>query len=98
MARVWKKYGVKAIRYSIIPVFAIITIFGIIYNGSGVGHNLWIWMFMKILTLVFILGFGAFGLLGHLTELRSATKLRKKLGISAEKFKALIEAYQITGY
>ena len=70
--------------------------FGIIYNESVQIYD-WIWVLIKILALVLILGFGVFGLLGHIAELHSAKKLRKKLGLSAEEFKILVEAYQITG-
>lgn len=97
LARVWKKYGVVILRFSIIPVFAIATIFGIIYNNSSYGQNDWMWILIKTIAFIYVIGLGVFGLLGHFTEKIAANKLRRKLGLSHEEFEILMDVYQITG-
>lgn len=97
IARVWKKYGVQVLRYSILPVVILVAIFGVIYNGSATGVNEWMWVVDKVIVLTYIFGFGAFGLVSHIAELITANKLRRKLGLSHADFKILIEVYQITG-
>lgn len=97
ISRVWKKYGVKAMRYSIIPAFAIATIFGIIYNNSSAGQNDWMWVLVKTIGFIYIFGFGLFALAGHQAERIKANKLRKELGLSHEEFMILVNKYQITG-
>ena len=96
ISKIWKKYVWQALRYSILPAFVIALVFGIIYNESTQIYD-WMWWIVKGIALLFIFGFGIFGLIGHFAEKVSANKLRKKLGISHEYFKLLVEAYQITG-
>jgi len=97
ISKVFKKYGIKVISYSILPVLILLTIFGVIYNGSAVGVNEWMWVFDKVVALIYIFGFGAFALIAHLSELYTANKLRKKLGLSHHYFKLLVAAHQISG-
>ncbi len=97
LARVWKKYGVAGIKYSIIPAFAIMTIFGIIYNNSGYGQNDWMWVLIKSIAFLYLFGFGVFALAGHFSERIAANKLRRRLGLGHEEFKILVEIYRITG-
>ena len=97
ISKVFKKYGVLVLRYSILPILIVLVIFGVIYNGSADGVNEWMWVFDKAVALSYIFGFGAFALIGHLAELYTSNKLRKKLGLSHHYFKLLVEAHQITG-
>jgi len=97
VARVWKKHGINILRFSIIPAFAIALIFGIIYNNTSYGQNDWMWVVVKSIGFVYIFGFGVFALLGHFSEKIAANKLRRKLGLSHEEFKILVDIYQITG-
>lgn len=97
ISRVFKKYGMPFIRYSFLPALILITVFGVIYNESSYGQNEWMWVFDKTLALFYIFIFGGFALIAHLAERQTVNKLRKKLGLSHEEFKILIEAYQITG-
>jgi len=55
------------------------------------------WWIVKGIAFLFIFGFGLFGLAGHFSEKIAANKLRRKLGLSHEEFKILVEVYQITG-
>ena len=96
ISRVWKKYGVKSLRYSILPLFLTALTFGIIYNESVQTYD-WMWWIVKGIALLFIFGFGIFALVGHVAELIKTNKLRKKLGLSHQEFKFLVEKYQITG-
>jgi len=97
IARIWKKYGVPVLRYSILPVFVLIVIFGAIYNGSPQGVNDWMWTLDKALAFFYIFGIGGLALLGKATERFTANKLRKRLGLSHYEFKLYVDAYQITG-
>lgn len=97
ISKVFKKYGMPFIRYSLLPILIVFMIFGAIYNGSAYGMNEWMWVFDKIVAFFYIFGFGAFALIAHLSELYTANKLRKKLGLSHHYFKILIKAHQITG-
>lgn len=97
IAKIWKKYGVPALRYSILPLFVTALVFGIIYNESVQTFD-WMWWVVKGIAFLLIFGFGAFALLGHFAERLSSNKLRKKLGLSYGEFKIYIEAYQIKGY
>jgi hypothetical protein len=96
ISRIWKKYGVPALRYSILPAFVIALVFGVMYNESTAIHN-WMWVIVKTIVLLFILGFGIFGLLGHVFELIATNKLRTKFGLTHEEFKILVARYQTTG-
>jgi len=98
IAKVFKKYGVPFIRYSFLPALIVLVIFGAIYNGSAYGVNDWMWTFDKAVAFFYIFGFGGFALIAHFAERLTANKLRKKLGLSHEEFKILVEAYQIKGY
>lgn len=97
ISKVFKKYGVPFIRYSFLPVLILLGIFGAIYNGSAYGVNEWMWVFDKIVAFFYIFGFGAFALIAHFAERLTANKIRKKLGLTHEEFKILVESYQITG-
>jgi hypothetical protein len=97
LARVWKKHGINALKYSIIPAFAIMTIFGIIYNNSSYGQYDWMWIVVKTIAFAYLFGFGLFALAGHQAERIAANKLRRKLGLSHEEFKILVDVYQISG-
>jgi hypothetical protein len=97
ISKIFKKYGVPFIRYSFLPVLVLMGIFGAIYNGSAYGVNEWMWVFDKTVAFFYIFGFGAFALISHFAELATVNKLRKKLGLSHEEFKILVEAYGITG-
>ena len=96
LARVWKKYVAKALIISILPAFVITLVFGVIYNESVRTFD-WMWWIVKGIAFLFIFGFGLFGLAGHFSEKIAANKLRRKLGLSHEEFKILVEVYQITG-
>ena len=96
ISRVWKKYVAVALRLSILPAFVIALVFGIIYNESTQTYD-WMWWIVKGIALLFIFGFGVFGLIGHFAEKVSANKLRKRLGLSHTYFKMLVDAHQITG-
>jgi hypothetical protein len=96
ISRMWKKYGVPALRYSILPLFVTALTFGIIYNESVQTFD-WMWWIVKGIAFLLIFGFGIFALIGHLGERITANNLRKKLGLSHHYFKLLVEAYQITG-
>jgi len=97
ITKVWKKYGVPFIRYSILPTLIIIAVFGIIYNNSAYGQNDWMWTVDKAIALFYILGFGIFALIAHLAELITTNKLRKKLGLSKKDFDIIIKTFEITG-
>jgi len=97
IAKVWKKIGVPFLRYSFLPALILITIFGVIYNGSAYGVNDWMWTVDKAIAFFYIFGVGALALIGHFAERLTANKLRKKLGLSHEDFKILVDVYQITG-
>lgn len=97
ISKVFKKFGVPFIRYSFLPMLIVLAIFGAIYNGSAQGVNEWMWVFDKIVAFFYIFGFGAFALIAHFAERITANKIRKKLGLSHQDFKILVEAYQITG-
>lgn len=97
IAKVWKKYGVAVLRYSLLPMFIIVAIFGAIYNGSAPGVNDWMWTFDKVVAFFYLFGVGGLGLLGHFAEKITANKMRKRLGLSHAEFKLFVEAYQITG-
>lgn len=97
IAKVWKKIGVGILRYSLLPMAIIIVIFGVIYNGSAVGVNDWMWTFDKVVAFFYLFGVGGLGLLGHFAERITANKLRKRLGLSHSEFKLYVEAYQIKG-
>ena len=96
ISRIWKKYGVKALRFSIIPTFITLLVFGLIYNESTMIYD-WMWVVMKAIVFVFIFGFGLLGLSGHIAELITINRLRRKLGLTHEQFKVLVDIYQITG-
>lgn len=96
LAKVWKKYGVKALRFSILPLFLTALTFGIIYNESTQIYD-WMWWVAKVMVLLLIFGFGTLALLGHLTELVSTNKLRRKLGLTQQEFKNLVIKYGVTG-
>jgi len=85
------------IKYTFLPILILLAIFGIIYGNSADGRNEWMWIFDKAVALFYIIGFGLFALISHLSERISANKLRKKLGLSHQEFMMLVEAYQITG-
>jgi uncharacterized membrane protein YbhN (UPF0104 family) len=97
ITKVWKKFGVPFIRYSFLPAIILIVIFGAIYNGSAYGQNDWMWGASKGIALFYILGFGLFTLISHVSELITANKLRKRLGLSQRDFKIMVIAFQITG-
>ena len=97
ITKVWKKYGVPFIRYSILPTLIIIAVFGIIYNNSAYGQNDWMWTVDKAIALFYILGFGIFALIAHLAELITTNKLRKKLGLSKKDFDDITKTFEITG-
>lgn len=96
ITKIWKKYGVPFLRFSILPVFIILFILFAIYNSASYGYE-WIWGVSKGVMLFYILGFGLFTLIAHIFELASANKLRKRLGLSKSDFKKLISTFQITG-
>jgi len=97
ITKAWKKVGVPFIRYSFLPALILITIFGIIYNGSAYGQNEWMWTVDKAIGLFYILGFGGFTLISHVAELIKTNKLRRRLGLSQRDFKILVIVNQITG-
>jgi len=97
ISKMFKKYGIQVIRYSILPMLILLTIFGVIYNGSAQGVNEWMWVFDKAVALSYIFGFGLFAVVSKLSEQYTANKLRKKLGLSHHYFKLLVAAHQITG-
>lgn len=96
LAKIWKKYGAKALHYSILPLFLTALTFVVIYNESIQIHD-WMWLVAKGIVLLLIFGFGIFALLGHITELISTNKLRRKLGLSQQEFKNLVIKYRVTG-
>ena len=96
LAKIWKKYGVKALGFSILPLFLTALTFGVIYNESTQTHD-WMWWVVKSVVFLLIFGFGLLALLGHIVELISANKLRRKLGLSHQEFKILVAKYGITG-
>ena len=97
ITKVWKKYGVPFIRYSILPALIIIAVFGIIYNNSVYGQNDWMWTVDKAIALFYIFGFGLFTLISHVAELITTNKLRRRLGLSKRDFNIMVIAFQITG-
>jgi hypothetical protein len=97
ISKQWKKYGVPFIRYTFLPAILIIAIFGIIYSNSGIGRNEWMWVFDKAIALSYIIGFGSFTLIAHVSELYGANKLRKRLKLNREDFNTLVNVFQITG-
>jgi len=97
ISKFFKKYAVPVLRFSILPVFVVLFIFGAIYNGSAPGVNDWMWTFDLVLALTYILGFGLVGVISKIFETITANKLRKKLGLSQTEFKILVEVYGITG-
>ena len=94
----FKKYEVVFMRYSIVPVFVLMIFFAVIYMNTPYGRNDWMWDFDKITVLFYIFCFGGLSLISHFSELIKTNRLRKKLGLSQQEFKILIEKYQITGY
>jgi len=94
IAKIWKKYGVKALSYSVLPIFLTVLVFGIIYNESTRIYD-WIWVLLKAIAFVFIFGFGLFALTGHFVEKHAVNKLRKKLGLSHMEFQKYVVEYQI---
>lgn len=97
ITKVFKKYGVPFIRYTFLPALILIVIFGAIYNGSQYGQNDWMWVVSKAIAFSYILGFGMFTLISHVSELLSTNKLRKRLGLSKRDFNIMVIAFQITG-
>jgi hypothetical protein len=97
ITKVWKKYGVPFIRYSILPALIIIAVFGIIYNNSVYGQNDWMWTVDKAIALFYIFGFGLFTLISHVAELITTNKLRRRLGLSKRDFNIMVITFQITG-
>lgn len=97
ISRVWKKYGINILKYSILPAFIVMTIFGVMYNESVYGQNDWMWIVIKGIGLFFIFVFGLFALIGHLAEFITTNKLRRKLGLNQRDFKFIISVNQITG-
>ena len=97
ITKIFKKYGVWVLRYTLLPMAIIMVIFGAIYNGSAQGVNDWMWTFDKVVAFFYIFGVGGLGLLGHFAERISSNKIRKRLGLSHSEFKLYIQAYQITG-
>jgi len=97
ITKIWKKIGVPFIRYTFLPALIIIVVFGIIYNNSAYGQNDWMWVLDKVIALSYILGFGLFTLVSHLSERITTNKLRKRLGLSKRDFQILVIAFQITG-
>lgn len=96
ITKAWKKYGVPFIRYSILPVFIILFVLFIIYNSVSYGYE-WIWDVSKAIVLFYILVFGIFTLVAHVSELISTNRLRKRLGLSKRDFNILVITFQITG-
>lgn len=96
ITKMWKKYGVPFIRYSILPVFIILFVLFVIYNSVSYGYE-WIWDVSKAVVLFYIFVFGGFTLISHLSELWSTNKLRRKLELSKWEFQILVVTFQITG-
>jgi len=97
ITKTWKKIGVPFIRYSFLPALILITIFGVIYNGSAYGQNEWMWTVDKAIALFYILGFGGFTLISRIFETVSSNKLRRRLGLSRRDYHIMVIAFQITG-
>ena len=97
ICKIWKKYGLKALSYSILPAFILIAVLGIIYSNSPYGQYDWMWVVDKTIILTYIIGFGLFALVSHFLESYSANKLRKRLGLNQNDFNLLIVANDITG-
>jgi len=96
ICRLWKRFGLYFILYSIIPVMFILTVFFIIYNHAQYGYD-WIWILCKSIVLFYIFGVGGSALISHLVELISVNKLRRRLGLSKIDFQIFVNEFDITG-
>jgi hypothetical protein len=96
ICRLWKKYGLYFLSYSIIPVMVILTVLFVIYNHAQYGYD-WIWILCKSIVLFYIFGVGGSALISHLLELFTVNKLRKRLGLSKFDFQIFVNQFQITG-
>ena len=97
ITKMHKKYGVPFIRYSFLPAFIIIIVFGMIYMDGRFGQNQWMWTLDKTIAFFYIFGFVGFTLISFIFERATTNKLRRRLGLSKRDFAILIIAFQITG-
>jgi hypothetical protein len=96
ICRLWKRFGLNFLLYSIIPVMIILAVLFVIYNQSQYGYD-WIWTLCKSIMLFYIFIIGGSALVSHLVELLSVNILRRRLGLSKKDFATLVIAFQVTG-
>jgi len=87
ITRFWKKIGLVFLKYSFLPAFIIMAVFGVLYNDT---HIQWMWVIIESIGLFYIFGMGGIILISHLIGINSTNKLRKKLGLSTNDFNSLV--------
>ena len=93
VTRVVKRVIFPFFRYSILSVFVILFILFIIYNHhNGYGYE-WVWTIGKGVVLFYIIVIAGLSLLGHLCELYSVNRLRRRLGLSHEEFRTIVTTF-----
>ena len=98
LTRVVKKVVYPLFKYSILPVFIFLFIIFVLYNYHyGYGYQ-WVWTTGKVIVLTYIFGFVGLMLLGHLCELYSVNRLRRRLGLSQKQFRTMVTTFQIDGF
>jgi hypothetical protein len=96
ICRLWKRFGLNFLSYSIIPVMVILAVLFVIYNNSQYGID-WIWILCKSIILFYIFGVGGSGLISHILELIFVNKLRRRLGLTKIDFQIFVNQFEITG-
>jgi uncharacterized membrane protein YbhN (UPF0104 family) len=98
LTRIVKKVVYPFFKYSILPVFVILFILFVLYNHHhGYGYE-WVWTLGKTVVLFYIIGVAGLSLLGHLCELYSVNRLRRRLGLTHQQFRTMVVTFQIDGF
>jgi len=98
LTRIVKKVIYPFFKYSILPVFVILFILFVLYNHhNGYGYE-WIWTLGKTVVLFYIIGVAGLSLLGHLCELYSVNRLRRRLVLTHHEFRTMVVTFQIDGF
>lgn len=96
ITKIFKKILIPFFRFGLLPVLLVMIVLGIIYNSTPVPID-WLWTALKVTALTIIFGCGGISLIGHLAELITVNRLRRRLGLSKTNFQILIVKFQITG-
>lgn len=99
ITRIFKKVWFYFLKYTFVPVFAILIILFIAYNSMSFFSpaSEVIWIICKTIFFVYIFGVGGFAMTAAICENVSVSLLCKRLNITHDELQFYVIIYQIKG-